>query len=108
LNHTRAGSVTRGMWIKASGDSTILECRVHPNSSRDSIEEPRNGHLVIHLRARAIEGKANEALIALLSKRLKVAKSRISLIQGQRNRNKVVAVRGMSPQVIENCLGLSQ
>ena len=100
--------MTRGMWIKANGDSTILECRVHPNSSRDSIEEPRDGHLVIHLSARAVEGKANEALIALLSKRLKVAKSRISLIQGQRNRNKVVAVKGMSPQEIGNCLGLSQ
>ena len=96
------------MWIKASGDSTILECRVHPNSSRDSIEEPRDGHLVIHLSARAVEGKANEALIALLSKRLKVAKSRISLIQGQRNRNKVVAVEGMSPQEIGDRLGLNQ
>jgi hypothetical protein len=96
------------MRIKASGDSTILECRVHPNSSRDSIEESRDGHLVIHLSARAVEGKANDALIRLLSKRLKVAKSRISLVQGQRNRNKVVAVGGMSPQEIVNFLGLSQ
>jgi uncharacterized protein (TIGR00251 family) len=96
------------MWIKASADSAILACRVHPNSGRDSIKEIRNGRLVIHLRARAVEGKANEALITFLSDRLKVPKSRISLIQGDRNRNKVVAIEGRSPQEIELSLGLNQ
>ena len=39
-------------------------------------------------------GKANAALIKLLAKEWKVAKSTIEVIQGQTNRNKVLHLRG--------------
>ena len=107
-NRTRAGSEIRGMWIKARGDAAIITCRVHPNTGRDAVKEVRDDQLVINLSAPAVEGKANEALVRFLSKRLKVAKSRISLIQGEKNRNKVVAIEGMDPSEVASCLKINQ
>lgn len=96
------------MWIKAGKDATIIACRVHPGAGRDGIKEIRNDHVMIDLCAPAVEGKANEALIRFLSKRLKVAKSCISLLKGEKNRNKVVAIEGLSPEDVACGLGLRQ
>jgi uncharacterized protein len=95
------------MWVKAKGEDSILACRVQPNARKDLVGEIREDQLVIHLCAPAVEGKANEALVKFLSTRLKVAKSRISLVHGEKNRNKVVAIRGISPGELSQALGLS-
>lgn len=39
--------------------------------------------LVVYLRERAVESKANEALIALLAKHFDFAKSRLRIVRGQ-------------------------
>jgi hypothetical protein len=88
------------MWVSRKGFSVILSCRVQPNSSKEGIGEVKNDSLVIRLNAPAVEGKANDALIRFLSKRLDIAKSRISIIQGERNRNKLVSVEGVSLEEI--------
>jgi uncharacterized protein len=88
------------MWVNQKGDSTVLSCRVQPNSSKEGIGEIKNDALVIRLNAPAVEGKANDALIKFLSKRLGIAKSRISIIRGEKNRNKLVSVQGVSPEEI--------
>jgi len=95
------------MWIKSRGEDSILTCRVQPNARKDMVGEIREDRLVIHLCAPAVEGKANEALVKFLSTRLKVAKSKITLLQGEKNRNKVVAIRGISPDELLPMLGLS-
>jgi uncharacterized protein (TIGR00251 family) len=88
------------MWVSQKKGSAALSCRVQPNSSKQGIGEIKNNALIIRLNAPAVEGKANDALIRFLSKRLGIAKSRISIIQGERNRNKLVSVEGLSPEEI--------
>jgi hypothetical protein len=95
------------MWVKAKGEDTILACRVQPNSGKDKVGEIRNDRLVIHLCAPAVEGKANDALIRFLSRLLKVAKSRITLVQGEKNRNKLVAIQSVSPEDLAGSLGIN-
>jgi uncharacterized protein len=92
------------MWISKKGVSTVLSCRVQPNSSKEGIGEIKNDSLIIRLNAPAVEGKANDALVRFLSKRLGIAKSRISIIQGAKNRNKLVSVEGLSPEELEGRL----
>jgi len=93
-----------GMWVSQKGVSIVLSCRVQPNSSREGIGEITNNALIIRLNSPAVEGKANDALIRFLSKRLGIAKSRISIIQGERNRNKLVSIEGVSPEEIAGLL----
>jgi len=40
--------------------------------------------------AAAVDGRANEALIAALANSLRIAKGKITMMQGQRSRNKLI------------------
>ncbi len=55
-----------------------------------------DGALRVRVAAPATEGKANRELIAFLARRLDVARSHVSLVQGVGSRNKVVEIEGMS------------
>ena len=46
------------------------------------------------------DGKANKALIALLAKRLKIAKSAISIVSGETARKKILRIVGDPEDVI--------
>jgi uncharacterized protein (TIGR00251 family) len=69
-----------------------LSVRVTPGAKRDSIEQTADGTWKIRLRARAVEGAANAALIEQLSEWLDVPKSHIRLVRGQSARQKVLAI----------------
>ena len=63
---------------------------VKPGSSQEKIIETAPGELTIYLRAKAHDGEANAALIKLLSKHFKVAKTTIIIVQGAHSRNKII------------------
>lgn len=72
-----------------------LSVRVTPNAKRHQIEGLwNNTHLKIALRAPAVEGKANEALIAYLADLCQVKKACIEILSGQTNRCKIVKISG--------------
>ena len=76
-----------------------LHLRVTPNAGADRIEgvEQRgDGSSVLRLRVAAVpdKGRANAAVIALLSRALEVPKSAVSVTSGETARLKTVAVAG--------------
>ena len=95
------------MWIRSKGGDTILTCRVHPNAPQNRIEKIQDDHLVVRLNSPPVEGKANKALIKLLAKTLHLAPSRLTLIQGDKSRTKVIAIQDMTPEHILNILKLA-
>lgn len=48
--------------------------------------------LKIYLTAVPIQGKANAELVKLLSKELEVSKSKISIIKGEKNKEKIIEI----------------
>ena len=72
--------------------------RIHvvPNAKIDNVVGEHGGAIKIKLRAPAVEGKANAALIDFLSKRLKVPARTIALVRGQKSREKLVRIEGLS------------
>ncbi|MCK5476133.1 MAG: DUF167 domain-containing protein [Candidatus Pacebacteria bacterium] len=48
--------------------------------------------LKIYLTAVPVDGKANKELIKLLSKELNVSKSKINIIKGEKNKEKIIEV----------------
>lgn len=95
------------MWCKEQGGSVVLNVRVQPNSPREGVGEIRGGSLTIRLNAPPVEGKANAALIRFLSKRLDVSKARVTIVQGEKARNKLVAVEGLRPEDVARSLNVS-
>ena len=63
---------------------------VKPGSSQEKILETAPGELTVYLRAKPHDGEANDALIKLLSKHFKVAKTTITITHGQKSRTKTV------------------
>lgn len=79
--------------------SVRLGVRLTPRASRDSVgpfEILADGAtvLAVHVRAVPEKGAANAALVALLAKRLGVAKSAVEVVSGHTSRLKSVRIAG--------------
>ena len=83
----------------ARGDGLTLHVRLTPKSSRDALEGVEtlaDGQTVLKARVRAVpeDGKANDALIALVAKSLKTPSSRVRITSGATSRHKILALEG--------------
>ena len=80
--------------------------RVHvvPNAKIDKVVGEHAGAIKIRLRAPAVEGKANAALVDFLAKRLKVPVRRIVLLRGHKSRDKLVRIDGLSEEELRRRL----
>lgn len=86
-------------------EGLVLQIRVAPRSSRTALIGAEGGELRIALNAPPADGKANRALIDLLSKTFKTAKSDIEIIRGETSRKKSVLIRGLEKGAIVKALG---
>ncbi|CAM3451814.1 DUF167 domain-containing protein [Mycobacterium frederiksbergense] len=67
----------------------VVSVRVKPGSKKGPlVEAGPDGELTIYVRERAVEGKANDAVVALLAKHLGVPRSRVELASGATSRMK--------------------
>ena len=73
----------------------MLEVRVQPRAKRNSVE-PVGKTLRVRVTAAAEGGKANDAVIGLLAKRLGVARGAVTIVRGHRGRNKILQVEGLT------------
>ena len=51
-----------------------------------------------------VDGRANRALCRLIAKRIGIAPSKVRVVQGEKSRDKVVEVEGVSAAAIEQAL----
>jgi uncharacterized protein (TIGR00251 family) len=72
-----------------------LEVRVIPRAGRSGFAGLREGALVVRLAAAPVEGAANEELIALLARALRIPKRDITIVSGERSRSKRVRIDGL-------------
>lgn len=80
--------------LRKKGDQILLDVAVSPGSKSDAVRGDLEGAVKIALKARAREGRANEALVEFLAKRLGVPRRDVSIVRGQSARRKTVAVAG--------------
>jgi uncharacterized protein (TIGR00251 family) len=76
-----------------------VHLRVTPRASRTAIQGPMDGPegrqlLKVAVTAVPEDGKANEAVLKLLSKAWRLPKSTLTIVAGLTDRSKVVAVAG--------------
>ena len=91
---------------RKDGLSATVSVRVVPRASREGVAGFEGGVVRIRLNAPPVEGQANEALVRFLSKALGVPKNRITLVAGEKGRNKIVRVEGITRE--ELLAGLNQ
>ncbi|GMT42105.1 MAG: UPF0235 protein [bacterium] len=91
--------------VKTGRDGVVLTCRVVPSSSKNEIVETTGEALRIRITSPPVDGKANKALTAFLAGKLKMPKSRISIIKGQAGRLKKVLLAGVEVEDVNRILG---
>lgn len=69
-----------------------ITVRVQPNAKKSEVVGCVDGVWKIKLKAPAIEGRANEALIKFLAKKMEIAPSEIELVKGKTSRTKIVEI----------------
>lgn len=86
-------------------DAITVAVKVHPGASREAVTLLPDGSLDVRLRARAVEGQANEGLIELLSARLGLRRREIAIASGVRSRLKLVRLALPSSAAMRQRLG---
>ncbi len=95
--------------LQPHAEGTILPVHAAPGARRNEIRGEQNGLLKVCVTQAPEKGKANKALIALLSKALSMRKAQFELLAGETARQKRFLVRGVTPEelaeLIRHALG---
>lgn len=86
-------------WISRTERGVRFDLRLTPGAGRDQVtglatDADDKCHLKARVTAVPEKGKANKALIALLSKALRVPKGSIAIVAGETSRMKTVEIAG--------------
>jgi uncharacterized protein (TIGR00251 family) len=94
------------MVIEPHASGTILTVRVVPRSSKNRIDGVVDGALRVRLAAPPVDGAANAELIELLAEICGVPKSRVSILSGERAKQKRLLLSGIDTARVRDRLGL--
>jgi uncharacterized protein (TIGR00251 family) len=76
--------------------AATLRLRVIPRARRNEIAGWREGALVVRLTAPPVEGSANKALLRFLAEVLQVRLPDVTLLTGEKSREKVIRIEGLT------------
>jgi uncharacterized protein (TIGR00251 family) len=83
---------------------TDLNVRLQPRAGRDEVVGERDGRLVIRVKAPPVDGRANEALTALVAKAARVPRGAVRVVRGHTGRDKTVRVDGVDAHALRHAL----
>jgi uncharacterized protein (TIGR00251 family) len=86
--------------IRETETGVAFRIRVVPRASRCESAGFQDDALKLRITAPPVEGKANEACIALLAELLGVKKGQVTIIAGHASRTKTVTIKGVKPPEI--------
>jgi uncharacterized protein len=84
--------------IQPHAEGASVALRVQPKAKRNAVLGEQAGALKVSVTAPPEDGRANEAVLALLREEFDFQRTQLVLLSGHTNRNKVVLVRGVTPQ----------
>ena len=71
-----------------------ISFKVKTGSKKETVERIDDTNYIAHVKAPPVEGKANDALVSLLSDYFGVPKSHIQIIKGTTSKYKLVEIEG--------------
>ena len=74
-------------YLKESDQGVVLKVQVQTRASRDEVVGPHGDSLKVRITAAPVAGAANKHLLKFLAKKLRVARSQMSIASGATSRN---------------------
>lgn len=90
--------------LRQTAHGVSLSVKLTPRAGADEIVGLDGEALKIRIKAPPVEGRANEALLAFLARRLGVPRAAVELVSGAGDRRKVVRVSGLALADVEAAL----
>jgi uncharacterized protein (TIGR00251 family) len=78
--------------IESTPGGVVIAVRVIPRSGRSGVAGTRGGALLVRLNAPPVEGAANDELVEVMADVLGVPRRAVTIVAGERSRNKRVRV----------------
>jgi len=89
--------------LRAVEGGIVVSVKVQPNASKDRVVGEHGDQLKIAVTVAPEKGKANKAVIRVLSQRLGIKSSDIQILSGETSRDKKVFIKNINE---ENITGL--
>ena len=83
---------------------TTLGIHLQPGAKRNEVAGFKDDVLYVKVTALPQKGQANRALLELLAQTLGVPKNALDILRGHTNRNKVVAIQGLTAGELKDIL----
>ena len=80
-------------------NSISISVNIHPNSQKNKILIT-DYSIEIYIKEPPTKGKANQALIKFLSKKLEISSSSIKVLRGEKSKKKIVSISELTIQQI--------
>jgi uncharacterized protein (TIGR00251 family) len=91
--------------FESSGeDEVVLRVHVQPGAGRSAFVGKHGDALKVRVAAPPVEGRANEALLALITHDLGVKADQVTLLSGESSRAKRVKITGIDPDDVRRLL----
>ena len=81
-------------WARRTPEGWALALHVQPGAKRSGVAGLHGERLKLRIAAPAVDGRANDALIAFVAENLGVPKARVAVAKGERSREKLLVVTG--------------
>ena len=88
------------------GSGVTIDVRVIPRAGRSGVAGVRGDALLVRLNAAPVDGAANEELIKVIAAALGVPRRSVSILGGERSRQKRVQVLGVDVERAHHALSL--
>lgn len=84
--------------------SCTLELKIVPGASHDEVAGRHGTAVKIRLRAPAVDGRANDALLDFLAAKLGLPRRHVTLLRGEKSRHKTIRIAGLIAAAAEAAL----
>jgi uncharacterized protein len=84
-----------------------ITVRVRPGAGRDRVGGSYDGALIVAVAARAVDGKATDAVLRCIADAFAVGRRDVTLVAGARSRTKIVEVAGGRRDTLDRLLRAS-
>lgn len=88
-------------FIESKDNGILVKIKLIPNAKKNEIS-CNEDEIRVRITAQPIENKANKMLIEYLSKKIKIAKTKISIIKGQTSRDKLLFIDEISIEAFKD------
>jgi uncharacterized protein (TIGR00251 family) len=91
-------------WLREVAGGVAVELHVQPRASRNEIVGVQGEELKVRLTSPPVEGEANRLCVEFFARLLRLPKSAVDLVAGERSRHKRLLLRGVTAEEVRRAL----